>query len=374
MPVIGVLTGRKNMLSLYQPERFNLAPLAGAARSGQAIFYYFSLPDIDYRTSSIGGLYFDRRRAGWQKKKFPFPAACYLRDGVPLHRMNELERFQRAASARGVRLVNSRTIFDKWEVHRILSASADLKPHLPETRLYHRHGGELQSMLRRYGGAYLKARLGRKGLQVMQVIEKPGGCYECRYFVEKPEIRRIRLAAGLTALIDRFFAGRPLIIQQPLDLINYAGNKVDLRAEMQKNGRGELEVIAVPVRVARPQSPITTHAASYRFDIFFSEMLPYQPDAMEALQAGLHALLFKIYRAVEDYYGPFGEMGIDIGLDKEGRLWLIECNSQPAKVSLMQAYDPETVTRAFENPLAYALYLASTPAAACGPGEVITNW
>ena len=40
-----------------------------------------------------------------------------------------------------------------------------------------------------------------------------------------------------------------------------------------------------------------------------------------------------IYQHLELDYGPCGELGIDIGLDKNNRLWFIECNSRSRKVS-----------------------------------------
>ena len=55
----------------------------------------------------------------------------------------------------------------------------------------------------------------------------------------------------------------------------------------------------------------------------------------------MERLLYKTYRTVEGHYGSLGEIGIDIGLDKSGKLWIIECNPLSAKVSLMKAYGGE---------------------------------
>ena len=52
---------------------------------------------------------------------------------------------------------------------------------------------------------------------------------------------------------------------------------------------------------------------------------------------------------------PWGD-GVDIGLDKKGNLWIIECNALSALVSLGNAYEEKTVLRAFGNALEYALY------------------
>ncbi|GAB7388720.1 hypothetical protein BSNK01_25580 [Bacillaceae bacterium] len=83
----------------------------------------------------------------------------------------------------------------------------------------------------------------------------------------------------------------------------------------------------------------------------------YSDREIQRLTQMMHEFLFSIYEAIEQVYGNFGEIGIDFGLDRDGKLWFIEPNSKSAKVSLMKAYDAQTVRRAFLNPLNYAKYL-----------------
>ncbi|WP_420167145.1 YheC/YheD family protein [Caldalkalibacillus thermarum] len=70
--------------------------------------------------------------------------------------------------------------------------------------------------------------------------------------------------------------------------------------------------------------------------------------------------LVKIYQAVEKVYGPSGEMGIDLGLDKNGKLWFIECNSRSRKVSLRNAYNIQAIRRSSLQLLEYAKFITST--------------
>jgi hypothetical protein len=84
-----------------------------------------------------------------------------------------------------------------------------------------------------------------------------------------------------------------------------------------------------------------------------------QLDALKAyvLQAKINRFLQTVFRAVEQVYGSFGEMGIDFGLDTQGHLWLIECNSKSAKVALYHAFGRQKVRQSFCNLLQYAKYL-----------------
>ena len=170
-------------------------------------------------------------------------------------------------------------------------------------------------MLRRYGSVYLKACRGRQGLAVMRVKQLPGGIFECRYYVASTISRRVP-ASALEKVVKQFFKKRDFIIQQPIDLLEIEGRIIDMRAEVQRDGSGQLEVVAVSVRVGLKNSPITTHALSHRFEEFFADYFGYDAATLDLLKQRIDRFLFVFYQAIEKHFGPFGEIGIDIGLDK----------------------------------------------------------
>jgi hypothetical protein len=350
--LIGIFAEKENLADLFHRSHRRIAVLE---KNFDAAVFFFSPHDINYQTYFINGAYFNRKRGCWEHKTFRFPDVIYLYSGLPKLHQADQALFMHAVEKLKVRIVNKLLELNKWEVYRALRHNSALRPHLPETILCREQRKDLETMLRKYGGAYLKACRGRRGQQVMQVTWLRGGSYEYRYFVGKLATGKVNMNE-LLKVINRFFRGRDFIIQEPIDLIKYQGRKVDLRAEVQRNGRGELEIVAVPVRVSQADSPITTHGSSYRFEDFFTQMMNYSESSLHGLKSRLHDLLLKIYCTVEQYAGPSGEFGIDIGLDNKDRLWFIECNPLSARVSLINAYDEKTVGRAFSNALAYVLH------------------
>ncbi len=360
MNYIGIFVVHKNIIRGIKPGQMRLGMINPLNDPINAKIFYFSLKDIDYLNYLINGIYYSRERECWIDQVFSFPDIIYMR-GVPDPRNKELQRFMDLITTMKVRLVNKLLTFDKWDLHQVLYDHREIRPHLPETRLFCKKTEELMPMLRRYGRVYLKACQGRQGRQVMTLTPLSGGGYEYNYFTDRPVVRKVN-GDSLPRILDNFFKDHSFIVQQPIDLINFADGKVDLRAEVQRNGRGELEIVAVPVRVGRSGSPITTHASSYPFEDFFYGLPGYSQATVDSLKSKLHRFLYQIYESIENHYGPFGEMGIDIGLDKNNHLWFIECNSQSAKVSLTNAYRGHTVLKAFTNPLEYACYIASSSA------------
>lgn len=353
--LIGVFLKSKNLINFYR-QRVNPDP--------DLTLFFFYLNDVDFNKPEVRGTCFDYRRGCWIKKLFPLPDVLYLRDGASEQDNKRFEHFLAIIRSCGVKLVNSLPEFDKWDLYRDLISDKDLARHLPETRLYRKEGRDLERMLGQYGRVYLKACRGRQGRQVVQLIRLPGGQFESQHFSGRLFIRKGSMDGRLfRGAINKIFGDNPFIIQQPIDLLSYEGRKVDLRAEMQRNRRGDLEVVAIPVRVARKSSPVTTHASSYRLEQFFCEMLGYSNEDFLKLKIKIFDFIVRVYHRVEELYGPFGEIGIDIGLDGSGKLWLIECNAKPAKVSLCKAYsnDSDILEKAYANPLSYALYIAQRP-------------
>jgi hypothetical protein len=192
----------------------------------------------------------------------------------------------------------------------------------------------------------------------MRVNRISPNVYKYSYFVRNVNAGKASFSQ-LVKLVRRFFRKKNFIIQKAILLPKNNGKKIDLRAEMQRNGNGDLIISGISVREGVPGSPITTHARSYRINDFFTHF-----DCAglhnSVLERNFREFLFRTYSAVEAGYGIIGEMGIDFALDTEGKLWFIECNSQPTKVSLLKAYDDETVRQVYVNTLAYACYLAQS--------------
>ena len=161
-------------------------------------------------------------------------------------------------------------------------------------------------------------------------------------------------------ILYRFFAHKPFIIQKPIDLLKKGQCIIDFRSEVQKNKNGQLIVTGTTARIGKPRSPIAsnTHKEDYyTFEKFMKDTMQFDAQRAYLFEEKINRFLQTVFRAVEQVYGPFGEMGIDFGLDMQGHLWLIECNSKSAKVALYNAFGRQKVRISFRNMLQYAKYL-----------------
>ena len=61
--------------------------------------------------------------------------------------------------------------------------------------------------------------------------------------------------------------------------------------------------------------------------------------------------------AIEERHGRLIELGLDYGIDRDKRLWLLEANSKPGRSVFNQTGDREASTLAVEMPILYARHV-----------------
>ncbi len=327
------------------------------------ILYYFSLKDVKLEEEKIVGYYWHSQNKKWLRKEFPLPDILYLRGGIKKQYNHVFEELFNIMNRSGKVINHPR--FNKWQLYQIMSKDPVMSSYLPVTREVNQPE-DIAKMLQEYKVVYLKSHLGRKGKNVLRVEVLSDGCYQYSYLKNGRSTNQT--ASSFQSLIDvvtEFFCDKKYLIQQSIELIKFESRLVDMRAELQRNGDGELEIVGISVRLGRPGSPITTHAHAFRFDDFFVYKMHYSKEKMEAFRSTVHEFLFSIYRYIEENYSKYVEIGIDFAIDINEKLWLIEANSQSTKVSLEKAYDGVVLSRAYKNILEYARYLFNNAQERC---------
>ena len=145
-------------------------------------------------------------------------------------------------------------------------------------------------------------------------------------------------------------------MQQGIAFARYRGRRFDLRLLMQKSGDGEWTVSAAYARVAPPGSlraNLDAGGKAVRCTRVLGHIFGRR--GRRVLQRVLETGL-AVARAIEaGAPGPMGELGIDIGVDRTGRPWVIEANSKP----LRQMEGPKKrLRRTLRRPLLFAARLA----------------
>lgn len=355
LPIIGVLVSRRTIANLNSQRTSNhMRLLRQANEVVKARLFFFAVSSVNSSIDKVVGTYWDAKAMRWKQQSFPLPNVLYVRGGGDQRILDALVNEVRK---KGV--VINYPPFDKWTVFQNLSRQDYMKDYLPETVLY-RSEEDLKAMLAKYDEIYLKPSRGRKGRNVIR-IRRDGKDFHLSFFVDWGPGRGLKQfnISGLESVvkyITSLYRGNLFLVQQAIDLVTYNEKLVDLRAEMVRNSAGQVEIIGVAARIGGYQSPITTHSMVTSLDYYLSAICNYSRTEIHAVKEKIREFLIAAYRHIELLTGRYGEIGIDFGIDKQGKLWFIECNSQSAKVSLAKAYGTEAVYKSFLAVLSYGVY------------------
>lgn len=364
-PHMAVLLCKKTMNNLRKNiVHHRVGRLVSANKSVKMDLCFFSINDIDLEKEKITAMYWDEEAQCWLEKNCQFPKILYMRGSPGKKNKGTFDEFvKRIISSKGI-LINYPN-FNKFHVYDALKKDISIVQYLPDTVSYQR-AIDLKRMLKKYQTVYLKAFIGRQGINVMRVEESPHEGYKYSYYIynkkggkDKLVVNKTRNFKRLQEVITAFFGKKDFLIQEAIDLIEIGDRKVDMRAEVQRNKMGELEVTGVSVRLGGSNSPITTHSDAYELRFFYEEILKYPKHLFEKVQSEVNEFLVSIYTSIEKCYGEYAEIGIDFAIDKQGHIRFIECNSQSTKVSLEKAYNNDVYQKSYVNILEYAKYRSS---------------
>lgn len=351
-PVIGILTFNNVIASKQFDFYLNYVRWLKAG-----LLYVFGSRDINKKSKTITGYYFDRVTRTWKPGKFPYPDAvmdrCYPNAYKAHYRLEKV-------IGQG-KIFNKKTMINKFDFFTALHENKSLSAHLPETRMFLK-GSDLGYFLDKYNKAFLKPLNGMKGIGIVTVASEKNGLV-CRY-MNKNILKTQKLSCPdeiFPVLKKRGINGK-YIIQSAVPRMNYNAKPFSFRVIVYKDGSGQWKVPAIFVKAALGDSFLTNFSSGARFILLkhlFKGINKQLPCSKEKFINRLTNLSLKAAKALDIKYGPLGKLGLDIVIDNSGKLWFIEANGNPGLVpSNAQAEFPNWRYQVFQFPLFYSMYLS----------------
>lgn len=355
-PVIGIMADL-NKTASDKPFGEQSSFIKQAIKAGQKLgelCFAFSPYSIDWKQKKIQG--YTIRDDSWIKGTFPLPDVVYPRDRVS---NAQKMRIRKRLTRNGVLLLTS-SLLDKWETYKILSKNSEIKPYLPDTRLVVDFVRQVDNMLNRYGAVYLKPIGGEQGKNIIKVVknEKNGEYLYCCNHLKQQISGRATSITELYLNLKNIMMNRKYIVQKQINLIRWQNKIIDVRVLVQKGYGKKWIVTGIACRVGG-NGAITSNISSGGTAKKLEEVLKYNFDEnrIKVIVFNLKELALKAAETLENHIGNCGEMGIDLGIDKKGKVWFIEANLRPARKIFNLIGEENTRIKSIENPMLYAKYL-----------------
>lgn len=356
--VIGVLSKRS--------DRHLLRSLARQA-AGRARFIAFSPSDVDWRAAKVRAM--TRHPSGnWQRATMPLPDVIYNRllCGRKTELGPSLRSFRQKIKDHNIPYFNW-SYFNKQDIFQLLHDGDERQAvrHLPET-IHQPSVKQVERLLQAHRLVFLKPTGGFAGIGIYRLESHGGDSCTVRFHRGvKPFQMHFSDRKSLVAFVRRKTRGfRRYVAQQGIELLQYKGCPVDFRVHCNRNGKNRWAVSGIGAKKAGRGS-VTTHMRTGGTVYQPAKLLRYfYRERASQVVRQLKQTTIRLAEAIARRHPHLvGELGFDIGIDRDGNFWMFEANAKPGRSIFKHPALRAAVRTCDRHIVEYCLYLAGNAGA-----------
>jgi glutathione synthase/RimK-type ligase-like ATP-grasp enzyme len=296
---------------------------------GAAVF--FVTPDeLSGHGDTVKGWHYAGR---WVKRTFPLPHIIYNRlTSRKYENRANVQQFIRHAKSQQQAILFNEKYLNKTEVFDALRKESGLPIYLPDSHLL-RNGQLLKTMCTKYSTIFLKPITGSLGKGIIRIKRQMDGSYMC-HFTNLKGARKQSFGnlQQLSNYLSPKIKQQRFQIQQGLTLISVNKRPVDFRALVQLNEAGQWSITSIVARTAGNNHFVSNLARGGSLSTVREALARSNSTAASGGALKLRRAALAIAKGIETQIpGHFAELGIDLAMDTQGRVWLLEVNSKPSK-------------------------------------------
>jgi UDP-N-acetylmuramoyl-tripeptide--D-alanyl-D-alanine ligase len=342
MTLIGMLHHRRDPNTVIKSYAYSIV-----ANAEGADFVYFSPKSVDFSSKTIDGYVY--KNGGWQKHTTPFPDVIY-NTGSP----EKLEKSREIINQLKETIpFTTFSIGNKWTINERLKKGEKFANYLIPAKVL-RNWNDFSEYLNMHQDVVVKPMDGRKGQGIYFIKETAEG-----YIVNKDFKDKVYTQKELRQLLMDLIQENTYIVQRYIHSKTKSGLVFDFRLHVQKNGEGKWVITTIYPRIASAGTIIsninnggyTNYLEPFLNQEFAREDAYNIKRTLEFFSLSLARHLDELQKL--EYGEIIDEIGIDVGMDENQKLWIYEVNWRPG---CPPAFYLELDV--VKNTIQYALYLA----------------
>ncbi|MFF2446280.1 YheC/YheD family protein [Neobacillus sp. NPDC058068] len=341
-----------------ESEHAYINEIARHAESCEMEVFRFLPSDINPHTLQVKGKKFDSMTNCWLENELPIPSIIYDRCfyGEDEHSKQCLPIVSWLKSRNDITFLGY-GLPNKLEIHKSLRNSS-LASYLPETQSVSDTGIILKELAAKKK-IILKPINGSQGYGIYY-LKKNDKSFHVKTEKQKKIISRIfpneaKLLQWLQPLIKQ----RDFLLQPYLELSNNELQPFDIRVLLQKSAHGIWGELGRGIRIGSTGGLLSNLSAGGTVITFTDWLTSLPPVKGEYIRQELDYILTSLPPLLEKEFMPLFEIGVDIGIAKNGSIWVLDINSKPGRKVLLQTR-PDLKESIHLNPLLYGKYLSET--------------
>jgi glutathione synthase/RimK-type ligase-like ATP-grasp enzyme len=314
--------------------------------------------NINPTSKMVTGSIFDSTTRQWKQEIFSIPHVlydrCFYGEDVQSKQCISIVSWLKECNDHfflGYGLPN------KFELYNVLKRSS-LRPYLPPTILI-KDSNMVWEVLSLHQRIVLKPINGSQGNGIFY-LELKGPSISVKTFNRNQHINKIFSDhKRLLAWLDLLLAKKSYLIQPYLELFNHHHEPFDIRILLQKDSDGNWVERGRGIRTGHSDGILSNLSAGGRISTFDKWKENLSPKLEEFLEAEMNDILSKIPILLEEAFLPLFELGIDIGVTRNGSIWILDINSKPGR-NVILATNPDMKEELYKAPILYCKALTSS--------------
>ncbi len=336
MITVGMLSHRKDPRTVFKSYAY-----AAAAKMEGVNFYFFSPGRVNFKDRTILGWVYENGQ--WLERRMPFPDVIYNASSP----MTEKQRTVMTELSESIPFT-SHPIGNKMSVHQKIQRAKTYAHYLIPSRQISTIQ-DVFEFLDRHGAIVIKPLNGHKGEDILFVQK------QAETFIVRKDEPQIMNVPELGDLIKRLIKNERYLIQAYIPSKTKAGFSYNLRLHVQKGGEGEWALTTIFPCITL--QGIVANLNSDGYTIMFDDFLKQEfGDDAYNVKRYLEQFAIQFSKHFDGLYDvPLDELGIDVGLDSNQKIWIFEVNWRPGT--------PPTFSLELDvakQMIRYARYLAKT--------------
>jgi len=346
----GILTLKMDSESSYINEIARLAESCGIE------CYRFIPSQINPHTHKVVGQKYNSQTNSWNDTEFPIPGILYDRCfyGEDEHSKQCLPIVSWLKSRKDITFLGY-GLPNKLELYHAMKQTA-LSAYLPLTKQI----SDVEMVLKELEAdtrVILKPINGSQGYGIYY-LKKNDKTYHVKTEKQKQIISRIfPNKTKVRQWLQTLMSNREYLLQPYLELTNEKQQPFDIRVFLQKNEQGHWLERGRGVRVGNTGGILSNLSAGGYVTPYSSWARSFPPAAVEYINQELDYILTELPHLLEKHFLPLFEIGVDIGVAKDGSIWILDINSKPGRKVVLQTR-PDLKESLYLAPLHYARTLS----------------
>jgi glutathione synthase/RimK-type ligase-like ATP-grasp enzyme len=237
---------------------------------------------------------------------------------------------------------NSVALSNKWIKTKWLWDDEEIKPFIPPTLLFNKKN--VTRILDKYSVVYFKPVRGSCGADIYRIEQPSAG----EYTLQKDSNKMTYVSEDdLYEDLKKRSKGKKFLLQKGIDMADTNGDPFDLRVMVQKTNEGQWVTTAVFTKIGKAGKVVNNYHQGGRLSTFKETMegAGFTDVEIEDMQSKLERLGEDVGNCFDRHLSGFRELGLDVAIDKKGRMWILEVNTKPQYYPLKHFKDKSMYER-----------------------------